>query len=439
MRPPVRVAVALCAALLAVLAAGPAAAAPRKPAALLEAYLKARKPAEREAAWAEIVAAPPLDPAEVPDLARRAVDLLHRTGRKLKSGRDEWFDEETDGWKGLYMTQGKGKRGLVLGLHGGGQGAGDCGSSASAFGGHVSSLKMAGVFPEVLVRTEYGWTDPPETERWVLELLKAARRTWDTDPNRVYVTGHSMGGYGTWTYGAIHADLFAGAAAFAGAPTVYWKPGRKDVEAEGVAIGILPNLYNLPLFCFQSTDDPRVRPAANQRAFADLAELRKTDPKGWEFLYEEVDDRGHGFPSAGPRAGLEWIAAHERNPRPRKIVWEPVRQWKHTFYWLRWTDPWLEGLLVAEVDVERNRIDVTLRAPRSMDPAAEEAKRPARVAALSLYVDDRLVDLGREVVVSVDGRERYRGVPEPRLEVLVRSAEEREDPEYVFAREIPLR
>jgi len=91
--------------------------------------------------------------------------------------------------------------------------------------------------------------------------------------------------------------------------------------------------------------------------------------------------------------------------------------------------------VTAEVDREANRVAVSVTAPRLPDPRAAEAERPARLGSLSLYLDEGLVDMRREVVVRVDGEERWRGVPEPRLAVLVRSAEEREDPRYTFPAE----
>ena len=42
-----------------------------------------------------------------------------------------------------------------------------------------------------------------------------------------------------------------------------------------------------------------------------------------------------------------------------------------------------------------------------------------------------------KIVVAVDGRERWRGVASPSLATLLRTAEEREDPEYAFALEVP--
>jgi dienelactone hydrolase len=408
-------------------------AAPTKARALVDAWTKAKKDDERAAAWRAIEENPELDASEVAGIREALMQHFAKRARKVDG--DDWFDEKKDGWRGRYMTSGKGDKGLVLAMHGGGAGGGDCGSAASAFSGAVSSLGMRGLYPEVLRKTEYGWTDPPETEKWVMTLVRSARLKWGVDSNRVYLTGHSMGGYGTWTYGSIYADLFAAGAAFAGAPTICWKPGGKDTAAESVADGYLPNLRNLPLFVYQSLDDPNVPPAANVFAMRELAKLREHDPKGWEHSYEEVDGRGHAFPEKGPQPGLQWAASHVRNPRPDTIVWQPTRTWKTTFYWVRWTDPWITSELTASLDRAANSVAVTVKVPRSMNPRATEAERPARIAKLSVYLDERLVDMSKEVVVAVDGKERFRGVPRLSLVTLVRSAEEREDPEYAFAAE----
>ena len=413
------------------------------PKKLLREYFKAKKDADRVEARKAIDESPPLDPKDVEDLRDEILEYLAKAAPKVPAkGRNEWFTEkeqERNKWEsaGLYFSGFKGRKGLVLGLHGGGAGSGDAGSAQGSFAGPIGGLGCSAVFPEVLRKTEYGWTDPPETERWVMELVKRARVSWGIDPNRVYVTGHSMGGYGTWTYGSLYADTFAGGAAFAGAPTVYWKDAaRKDIEAEAVVEGYLPNLYNLPLFVFQSLDDPQVPAAANVFACARLRELHEKEPAGWRHLYEEVNGLGHGFPRGGPKAGLEWMASHERNPRPVKIVWQPVREWKRTFYWLRWDEVWLNSLVTATRDAARNAFDIVVERPRSRDAVKTEALRELYVKSLSVYLDDRVLDLSREVVLTVDGKVRYRGMPELRLGTLLRSCEEREDPEYAFAAEV---
>ena len=57
-------------------------------------------------------------------------------------------------------------------------------------------------------------------EEWgridALEVLAEARRIFKTDPSRIYLTGHSMGGHGTWYLGTTYPSLFAAIAPCAG-------------------------------------------------------------------------------------------------------------------------------------------------------------------------------------------------------------------------------
>ncbi len=49
-----------------------------------------------------------------------------------------------------------------------------------------------------------------------LEVLSIAERTIPHDPRRVVLTGHSMGGHGTWSVGTLYPDVFAAIAPSAG-------------------------------------------------------------------------------------------------------------------------------------------------------------------------------------------------------------------------------
>ena len=49
-----------------------------------------------------------------------------------------------------------------------------------------------------------------------IEVLDLASEIFNADPARVYLSGHSMGGHGTWTIGAYHAGRFAAIAPSAG-------------------------------------------------------------------------------------------------------------------------------------------------------------------------------------------------------------------------------
>ena len=286
--------------------AGPAKPDPRK---LAENYFTAPL-AERESI---LKALEPFDRVEPADVESWRKSLLGWSVKAVRlPGRAKGlFYEKPD--RGTYLLGGRkgGAEGLLIALHGGGAGAGDAGQAASAFGGAASSLGFRMIAPEVLEKTEHGWTDPPETERFVLDLLEALVRTERLDRNRIVLTGHSMGGYGTWTLGAAHADQFCGLAIFAGAPTCTRLSDASPIS--GVAEGILPNLRNLPVFVYQSGDDRNVPPQSNDFAMPELDRLEKADPGGYVAPLRAC--RGEGSRLSG----------EGRRPRPRLRDAAPAR------------------------------------------------------------------------------------------------------------------
>jgi predicted esterase len=53
-------------------------------------------------------------------------------------------------------------------------------------------------------------------EQDVLDVIGDVERAYRIDPDRIYMTGHSMGGFGTWSIAINHPDLFAAIAPVAG-------------------------------------------------------------------------------------------------------------------------------------------------------------------------------------------------------------------------------
>jgi predicted esterase len=53
-------------------------------------------------------------------------------------------------------------------------------------------------------------------EKDVMDVLAEMRRVYKVDGSRIYLTGHSMGGYGTWSLAMGHPDLFAALAPISG-------------------------------------------------------------------------------------------------------------------------------------------------------------------------------------------------------------------------------
>lgn len=82
----------------------------------------------------------------------------------------------------------------------------------------------------------FNWEDWGRLD--ALEVLAIARGKFKPDPEKVYLTGHSMGGHGTWFLGATYPDKWAAIAPCAGYPTL---------KGYGSADGLVPDNSEVPV------------------------------------------------------------------------------------------------------------------------------------------------------------------------------------------------
>jgi len=110
------------------------------------------------------------------------------------------------------------------------------------------------------------------SEQDVMEVLKRAQADYAVDPKRIYLMGHSMGGYGTWRLAVRYPEVWAALAPIAG--------GGNPQSAETIA--------HIPQIVVHGDADGTV-PVANSRRMVDA--LEKLDA---EVTYIEVPGGGHG-------------------------------------------------------------------------------------------------------------------------------------------------
>jgi poly(3-hydroxybutyrate) depolymerase len=133
--------------------------------------------------------------------------------RKLEQSRRVTFRSALDGSVQFYAVnpavRSSAPPALVLSLHGAGV---DAMAQADSY-----AAKSWATIVAPTNRRPYGfdWEDWGRLD--ALEVLDLARP--GTDPRRVYLTGHSMGGHGTWQIGATFPDRFAALGPSAGWPS----------------------------------------------------------------------------------------------------------------------------------------------------------------------------------------------------------------------------
>lgn len=82
----------------------------------------------------------------------------------------------------------------------------------------------------------FNWEDWGRID--ALEVLALAQAKFAPHPQRIYLTGHSMGGHGTWFLGATYPDKWAAIAPAAGYPTL---------KGYGSADGLIPDSSATPM------------------------------------------------------------------------------------------------------------------------------------------------------------------------------------------------
>jgi predicted peptidase len=91
--------------------------------------------------------------------------------------------------------------------------------------------------------------EPTEPTGLVLELTDALAKEFRLDPKRTYITGLSMGGFGTWDLLARQPDRFAAAVPVCGG-------GVEDAA---------PSFAKVPIWAFHGALDPVVAPELSRR------------------------------------------------------------------------------------------------------------------------------------------------------------------------------
>jgi len=433
MRPPLA-----AAALLLALVAAPAPAGDVDPAdaarlkdllALCDAWAAADGDAAKLAVEADAAKLPPLTAALVKPVADRLFELAAKTGPKLDANGGYFYDKKSK--KGLYKvaTSGKKHGGLLIAMHGGGEGVGDAGNAFGVWAGATGN-GMTVIAPEVMSKTSSAWNEEPE-ERMVLEMIEAAKRTWDIDTNHVYLAGHSMGGDASWMLGGRNADLLAGCAPLAGSVMPYMKPGSKNKMATpigdylGLMEGVVPNLMHLHYYVCHSDDDLNEAVHPDDIATGYLKKLQALWPGKYEFKYDRVTGIRHALPTGGVKPILEWLAKKERTTFPDEVVWETWWKWKRQMYWL-YSDGHADAWRFHAKIVESNHVEVSATAK------LVEGRTNPPTMDLTILCSPKLFDFDKPLKVTCGKNVLFEG-PIPRtMWSLLATVGRRNDPAQWF-------
>jgi poly(3-hydroxybutyrate) depolymerase len=175
---------------------------------------------------------------------------------------------------------------------------------------HPERWPFVVVMPQVPF-SHHHWTDP-DMMAMAIAALDAEMKEFRGDPDRVYLTGLSLGGYGVWEIAKDYPHRFAALVPVSGGVFWSYQPDRwRDIYA-------LPTEYaravgRTPTWIFHGADDPIVIPRQSLLMFEALR-ANGGDVRYWEYagIKHNVWDRAYGEPQLP-----HWLLAQRLSAIPK--------------------------------------------------------------------------------------------------------------------------
>ncbi len=226
-----------------------------------------------------------------------------------------------------------------------------------------------------------GWYQR-EAEYDVFESWNDLARHVDLDPDRAYLWGYSMGGYGTYRLGGLYPDLFASAFTVVGPPGdgIWVPPGEPTGGAETLSNRWLENVRNIPYLNIAAGADelvPIVGPRA-QNLGAPEFDIEGFEQLGYRYrflLFPTAEHftlavLGYDFPEGRDHLGDRAV---DRSPAHVTFAYVPTSDapnlglvHDHAY--------WVSDVRLADAEGEAPKgvVDARSRAFGVKDPATEQ-------------------------------------------------------------------
>lgn len=273
--------------------------------------------------------------------------------------------------------------------------------------GAYEAFERAGYVVLMPQAAELWWT--PRSLRIVSTLLDDVLRRFRIDSDRVFLSGFSNGGTGTYHLATLLRDRLAAAVSLEGAGT-------------SVALDAGPpsNLHDLPFLFVHGDRDEVVPSFTSERTVEAIRQAAPQAPVELRILPGRVHDLGLGSDEG---LGLHFLEGKRRDPFPRRLrfAWRSLQVPRHF---------WVE---VLDKDHGTAEIEATIEADNTIRLHTENVRRlrlllrrevlPSPEAPLRVVWNDRPV---------------FEGPFTEDCALFARTATETADPQRAWSMEIPL-
>jgi predicted esterase len=246
----------------------------------------------------------------------------------------------------------------------------------------------------------------------VLNALRDACRRFSIDSDRVFLSGHSMGGDAAWDLGLAHPDLWAGVIPIVARSdrycSLYWR-----------------NAENLPFYCVGGERDGRW-------LVDNAGDLDRYLTRGFNATVVEYQGRGHEHYYDEIQHLFTWMNVFKRNFYPREFACASMRPWDSFFWWVELEDM-PPRAMVAPDDWPPPRGSVPMKTEASIT-ATNGVQVRTGAAKTTVWLSPKIINFDQRTTITVNGRRINTKEPfiKPDAQVILEDARTRADRQHPF-------
>ena len=280
----------------------------------------------------------------------------------------------------------------------------------------------------------YRWWQLSKQYAWET-LLRQTLADNLADANRLYVFGISEGGYGSQRLASFYADYWAAAGPMAGGEPL------KNAPAE--------NCANIGFSFLTGADDMgfyrNVLTWYTQSMFDSLQLAHPVSADKQPLFRHRINLLPGMQHHVDYRLTTPWLKQFVRNPYPKTVLWEDFEmdgRHRSGFYNLQVLSRPSDGRTFYEMNINGNHVDLRIsnvaystvqKDPQwGIEMKFKRTYTEATGGKLRLYLCEQLVDLDKPVVITINGKEIFRGKVKPSLQSMVNSCMEYFDPCRIY-------
>ncbi len=277
-----------------------------------------------------------------------------------------------------------------------------------------------------------GWTVLNASSDHAFAVLDMVVRTCRIDPDRVYLDGYAMGAQGGWYMLFLRADRFAAAGFRSGLPM------PRQLQSGKVTSLRLNNLAcaaNAPFMLVIGDSDPTIS--------KDLRKILETQLKAAGANMNYILKEGGLDPYLSEQdAIIGWWTKHKRERHPAQLRFEADEDRYRGAYWLEVVKQKkresgtvnIRGLSGSNYAEKRDLyIDVATAEATLVRESNRIDIKSTNIDELRVYIADEMLDLTKEVEITLNGSRKFKGTVERSVEKMLQAAARRGDRSITYA------